>query len=232
MPTALIIGASRGLGLGLVDELASRDWNVIATARNPDTAEGLKALVKKTDGRVRVEKADLDETADMLALHKRLEGTKLDLLFTNAGIAVAKDKNAQTWTRDEIAAVMTTNVFRTIGAAQIFTDLVKTGDGVIAFMSSRVGSIGFTRVRPEGEDLYRASKAALNALTRSFQMRLADQSITVLSVSPGLVKTDLTGNRGEIDVATATKGVIDFVVRLRGTQKHGFYRYDGEELPW
>jgi NAD(P)-dependent dehydrogenase (short-subunit alcohol dehydrogenase family) len=99
-------------------------------------------------------------------------------------------------------------------------------------MSSRVGSVSFVRNRPAGDDIYRASKAALNAITRSFQVRMKDQSITVLSVSPGLVKTDLTGGRGEIDVATACKGVVDLVLKAAGTQKHGYFRYDGEELPW
>ena len=69
-------------------------------------------------------------------------------------------------------------------------------------------------------------------ITRSFQLRMKDQSVTVLSVSPGLVKTDLTGGRGEIDVPTACKGVVDLVLKFAGTRKHGYYRYDGEELPW
>ncbi len=232
MPTALIIGASRGLGLGLAEEFAARGWNVIATARDPAKADKLYALTMRTQGQVRVEKADIDKTEDIEALHERLKDITLDVLYINAGIGGDRSKDARTWTRDDVADVMMTNVFRTIGAAMIFQDRVTTGTGVIAFMSSRVGSVSFARKRPEHEDLYRASKAGLNAISRSFQMRMPDQSVTVLSVSPGLVKTDLTGDRGEIDVPTACKGVVDLVLKAAGTQKHGYFRYDGEELPW
>src|SRR5215472_1756536 len=87
--TALVIGASRGLGLGLVKELAEgRGWTVIATLRSPKTAAGLTAFAEKANGKVRLETLDLEDGAAIDALAGRLSGETLDLLFVNAGISL------------------------------------------------------------------------------------------------------------------------------------------------
>ncbi|MEK1906482.1 MAG: SDR family NAD(P)-dependent oxidoreductase, partial [Pseudomonas sp.] len=78
---ALIIGASRGLGLGLVQQLHADGWQVTATVRNPAGASALQAL----DG-VRIETLDIDDAQALDALARRLHGQVFDLLFVNAGI--------------------------------------------------------------------------------------------------------------------------------------------------
>ena len=235
MNTALIVGASRGLGLGLCEELFARGWSVTGTARNPERATQLAELSRNSNdsnGRVRVERADMDESPDIEALGEKLAPGSLDLLFINGGIFGPRGKSPRSVSREEIGAVMTTNALRSIGAAQILSGKVRTGSGIIAFMSSRQGSIGGTRVLPEDQDLYRASKAALNALIRSFTLRFADPTVTILAISPGVVKTDFSNGAGEIDVATSVRAVVGLLERLQGTQQHGFYRYDGSQLPW
>ena len=79
--TALIIGASRGLGLGLVKTLLADGWQVTATVRNPQNAEALQAL-----GKVRIEKLDMDDQQAVIALSQQLKGEMFDLLFVNAGV--------------------------------------------------------------------------------------------------------------------------------------------------
>ncbi|WP_150719407.1 SDR family NAD(P)-dependent oxidoreductase, partial [Pseudomonas fluorescens] len=79
--TALIIGASRGLGLGLVKTLLADGWQVTATVRDPQKAEALQAL-----GKVRIEKLDMDDQQAVSALSQQLKGEVFDLLFVNAGV--------------------------------------------------------------------------------------------------------------------------------------------------
>ena len=80
--TALIIGASRGLGLGLVKQLLQDGWDVTATVRDPGKADALKAV-----GPVQIEKLDMDDQQAVIALSQRLKDRTFDLLFVNAGTA-------------------------------------------------------------------------------------------------------------------------------------------------
>ncbi|RMU35904.1 Oxidoreductase, short-chain dehydrogenase/reductase family, partial [Pseudomonas syringae pv. primulae] len=86
---ALIIGASRGLGLGLVQRLTEQGWQVTATVRDPQNAENLRAV----DG-VRIETVDMDESASLEVLVQKLRGEVFDVLFVNAGITGPKHQSA------------------------------------------------------------------------------------------------------------------------------------------
>ena len=102
-------------------------------------------------------------------------------------------------------------------------------DGVVAFITSRLGSVAFN-TRGDME-LYRASKAALNSLTRSMVATM-DRPMTVLSLHPGWVRTDMGGAGADIDVATSARGLIDTMLARRGTPGSAFLDYSGAELPW
>jgi NAD(P)-dependent dehydrogenase (short-subunit alcohol dehydrogenase family) len=227
--TALVVGASRGLGLGLVEELVGRGWNVIATQRSPRTASGLAALAEKSDGKVRIETLDLEDSSQIDALAERLSGETLDLLFVNAGISLGRIKAAAA-PRDDVARLFVTNTVAPIHVAEAFADRVRDGNGVIAMMSSGLGSVS-NNFRG-GADLYSASKAALNKLTRGFATGLGDRKLTVLSISPGWVRTDMGGPNAMLSVAESCKGVVDVVEAKAGTGDHGFYGHDGATVPW
>src|SRR5580704_3347958 len=85
--TALIVGASRGLGLGLAREYAKRGWRVIGTVRSASPPTGLHALASETNSQVRVEMLDINLPDQITALRDRLAAERLDLLFVNAGIS-------------------------------------------------------------------------------------------------------------------------------------------------
>src|SRR5258707_9835395 len=82
--TALLLGASRGLGLGLAGEYLGRGWHVIATAR--DDSSRLDALAKGADGRLRIERVDIADAKGVTTLRQKLAGKTLDLLFVIAGV--------------------------------------------------------------------------------------------------------------------------------------------------
>src|SRR5581483_1097152 len=113
--TALLFGASRGLGLGLAREYLARGWRVIATAR--DNAGGLEAL-KAGPERLRIERVDIADTDGLTALATRLEGETLDLLFLVAGISGSVPKPLHAISPDEAARVYLINTYYPIVAAE------------------------------------------------------------------------------------------------------------------
>ncbi|TWC10790.1 MULTISPECIES: SDR family oxidoreductase [unclassified Pseudomonas] len=222
---ALIIGASRGLGLGLVKTLLSDGWNVIATVRNLQNAEALKAL-----GPVRIEKLDMDDQQAVIALSQQLKDETFDLLFVNAGVKGPDNQGPNGATLAEVGQLFFTNAVAPINLAQRFVGQIRDGSGVLAFMSSVLGSV----TMPDAPELalYKASKAALNSMTNSFVSQLGDQALTVLSLHPGWVKTDMGGEGADIDVETSTRGLIDQVNAFAGRGGHHFVNYKGETIPW
>ncbi|MGE8152462.1 SDR family oxidoreductase [Pseudomonas vancouverensis] len=229
MPTtksALIIGASRGLGLGLVKTLLADGWQVTATVRNPQNAQALNVL-----GKVQIEKLDMDDQQAVIDLSQRLKGQVFDLLFVNAGV---KGPNVQTpdggATIADVGQLFFTNAVAPINLAQYFVGQIRPQSGVLAFMSSVLGSV----TMPDAPELalYKASKAALNSMTNSFVTQLAEPALTVLSLHPGWVKTDMGGDGADIDVQTSTRGLIDQVNAYAGKGGHHFINYRGETIPW
>lgn len=228
---ALIVGASRGLGLGLTEELVGRGWSVVATARNPRQATDLRQLADAKPDAVTVETVDLDSFVTIDALAERLENETFDLVFVNAGVYGPHHQSVDQATSDEIGALMMTNAVAPIRLARKFVSLVRSDTGIIGFMTSRMGSVADNT--SGGMDLYRASKAALNSLTRGFVANdIGERKLTVLSLHPGWVKTEMGGDTAPLDVATSVKGLADVIEKREGSKEHAFVDYQGQVLPW
>lgn len=224
--TVLIIGASRGLGLGLARQFATEGWQVIATVRNLDRADALKAVPG-----VRIESLEITDEASVASLTTRLEGTRLDVLFVNAGISGARTLNADNAGAEDVGDLFLTNAVSPVRLAKRLLPLVNAETGVITFMSSVMGSV---EAGPGmGMPLYGASKAALNHLTRTFVAELGEGTrLTVLSMHPGWVKTDMGGGEAPLDIETSCKGMVEQVSRAIGQGGHVYLDYQGSRLPW
>src|SRR5262249_38708783 len=123
-----------------------------------------------------------------------------------------------------------TNAVGPMRVARSFLDVVRSGSGIVAFMSSGLGSVadnthGYS-------ELYSASKAALNSLVRSFAAKLGGRRITVLAVAPGWVRTDMGGAGAPLGVEQSVRGIADMLERRAGSGRHGFIDYRGRELAW
>lgn len=223
--TALIIGASRGLGLGLVQRLTEQGWKVTATVRDPHKADALKALPN-----VHIETLDIDEVASLEVLMQKLKGEVFDVLFVNAGVLGPKHQSAAQSTAAELGQLFLTNAVAPIRLAERLIGQIRPGTGVLAFMSSVLGSVAC----PEGAEmaLYKASKAALNSMTNTFFTQLEEPRPTVLSLHPGWVKTDMGGENAQIDVHTSTTGLVEQLNAYAGEGGHHFINYKGERLVW
>jgi NAD(P)-dependent dehydrogenase (short-subunit alcohol dehydrogenase family) len=224
------VGASRGLGLGLAAELQSRGWNVVGTARDAAGERRLEKLAKKPGGDIRTEHLDINDDTQIAALRRRLGGLEFDLLFVNAGIAPKDRSDAASATREEAAAVFMTNAVAPMRVAHAFLDRLRSGPGIIAFMSSGLGSVA--NKTDSYSDLYSASKAALNSLSRSLAASLGRRHVTVLAVAPGWVRTDMGGRGAPLSVEESVRGIVDMLESRAGTGRHGFVDYRGREVDW
>jgi NAD(P)-dependent dehydrogenase (short-subunit alcohol dehydrogenase family) len=226
---ALVVGASRGLGLGLAAELKNRSWNIVATVRDAAGERRLQDLARQPGGEVRIEHFDINDDDAVSALRRRLADEVFDLVFVNAGIALQPDDPARS-SRQEAARIFLTNAVAPVRFAQAFLDRVREGPGIVAFMSSGLGSIA-DKTDDYGP-LYSASKAALNSLTRSFTAALGGRRITVLSVAPGWVRTDMGGAAAPLSVEESVRGIADLLENRAGSGRHGFVDHRGRTVAW
>lgn len=222
--SALVIGASRGLGLGLVQRLTEDGWEVTATVRDPaKVPAALEATGAKVEG------LEMSDLASMDALKTTLQEQAFDLLFINAGVSGPPGYDTDHASNADIGELFVINAVAPIRLAQRLASNVHDG-GVLAFMSSVLGSVAM----PEGSQmaLYKASKAALNSMTNTFVTELARPHLTVLSMHPGWVKTDMGGDGASLDVATSTRGLVDVVTAQLGKGGLQFLDYKGETIRW
>ncbi len=221
--TILIVGASRGLGLGLAREYASRGWQVIATVRDVAHPGELAAIAG-----VEVAAVDINHTGEVLALRDRLAGRALDVLFVNAGVSNGRGETVADVSTEEFHRVLTTNALSPLRVIEALAELV-TPDGTIAAMSSGLGSVA-NNTRGEWE-VYRASKAALNTMLRSYAVR-SGAGRTVLSVAPGWVRTDMGGPDAGLDVGTSVRGIADTLAAHAGQGGMAYVDYQNATVPW
>ncbi|GEP08666.1 SDR family oxidoreductase [Methylobacterium gnaphalii] len=222
--TALIVGASRGLGLGLVDTFLARGWQVTATERT--ASPGLAAL----DGdALTIESVDIDDDDAVSELRTRLGQKSFDLIFVVAGVATRIDDPLHKVPREVAVQVYLTNAVSPIRFAEVFVDRVSPG-GTIAFMSSILGSVSLNEAG--GSDTYRASKAALNTYARTFESRHRARPFGVLLMHPGWVSTDMGGVGADLDVATSVAGMADVIESRSGQRGIAYLDYAGRTLAW
>ena len=154
--TIFILGASRGIGLGLVREFLGRGWQVVASERSH--GEELHAIDHDALTVVTADVTDPDSYASL-----PLDEGSLDAIIVNAGITGARHQSAEQATSEEVAHVMMTNAFGPARAAKTLLGKLKHG-GTLGFMSSLMGSIEDSS---GGYELYRSSKVALNMLAKA-----------------------------------------------------------------
>lgn len=225
----LIVGASRGLGLGLAREYLARGWDVVATVRNEAGEAALAAIADGASATLSVERLDMSHPDQVAALHAKLAERWLDLVFVNAGIAGDPDEPVEAVATEDFQRVMTTNALDPLRLVASFRTLVKDG-GTIAVMSSDMASVSGND--GGGWEVYRASKAALNQLMRSFTARHVADGRTYLLMSPGWVRTDMGGGDAPLDVATSVRGIADTIAQRDGSGGLHFVNYRNKPIQW
>jgi NAD(P)-dependent dehydrogenase (short-subunit alcohol dehydrogenase family) len=185
-------------------------------------------VANESKGAVRVETVDINRPEQVAALRDRLADEWIDLLFVNAGISNGADETVAGTSTEAFTTLMVTNALSPLRVIEMFADLVPE-DGVIAAMSSGLGSV--TNNTSAGREVYRARKASLNMMLRSFAVRRGGGR-TVLAVSPGWVKTDMGGPDASLDVETSVRGMVDAIAARRGQPGAAFVDYQGNDVAW
>lgn len=228
MPTALITGASRGIGLEFVRQYAAEGWRVHAACRDPGAAGPAFADIA---GEVHLHALDVRDTARIRALAEVLEGEALDLLVNNAGINPDPRRPLGQLDRDQWLEVLAVNAIAPTLIAEAFVPHVaQSGQRCIVGITSQLGSIGDNR--SGGRYAYRSSKAALNMAFRSLARDLAPRGITVALLHPGHVETDMGGGEAPVPVADSVAGMRRVIAGLAPADSGGFWNFRGAVLPW
>lgn len=226
MPTVMITGANRGLGLEFAREYAADGWTVIATCRDPAKASELKAA----GGTIEVHALDVADFPAIDRLAEKLKGRPIDVLINNAGV-MGTERRLGELDGEGWLATLRVNSVAPILVAQAFLTNVRAGaDKKAVFITSLMGSI--TDNTSGGYYDYRSSKAALNAAVKSFAIDTAPDGITAVVMHPGWVKTDMGGPNAPVARATSIGGMRKVIARLKLGDSGRFFNYDGKELPW
>jgi len=224
MPTILITGAGRGLGLELARQYAEDAWRVLGTVR--EAAAGRKLA------KLGAEAISLDVTNEpqVKQLAARLKGVPLDVLFCNAGISGKRGMALGSFDYAEWEKVLRVNLLGAAAVIEALLDNVAASERrIVALMSSRLGSIA----ESSGMTLpYASSKAALNLLAKGLAANLAQRGVIVVALSPGWVKTDMGGPSAPLTPQTSVQGLRKVIARLRREDSGKFLSYDGSSIPW
>ena len=218
MPTALITGANRGIGLEFVRQYSNEGWDVIATAR--ESSPELSALG------VQVQPLDLTDADAVAAFAGRVDNP-VGLFVANAGtnhpMNAASPQDARDW-----QAMMMVNAIAPYQLGKALLPRIEAGGKMIA-ISSGMGSIA---ENSGGWIPYRTSKAALNMAWNSLAREARGRDVTVVALSPGWVKTRMGGTGAEITSEESVGDMRRLIARLTIADTGRFLRRDGSALPW
>lgn len=218
MPTVLITGANRGIGLEFARQYSADGWDVIATVRQ--SSPELDALG------LRVEPLDLSDPEDVAAFANRISGP-FDLFIANAGTSHPMETRGAQSARDW-QAMMMVNVIAPFQIAEGLLPRMAPG-GKMVCISSGMGSIA---ENSGGWIPYRTSKAALNMAWSCLAIESRGAGVTAVALSPGWVKTRMGGSGAEITTQESVGDMRKLIDRLTIEDTGRFLRRDGSELPW
>jgi NAD(P)-dependent dehydrogenase (short-subunit alcohol dehydrogenase family) len=238
MATVLITGTSRGIGLELARQYAAGGWQVIATARDPEDSEGLDALAEEYGERFESYPLDVTDEESVEELADAMDGRPLDLLINNAGTYPRKGTHIGELDYDAWSETFETNLFGVLRVTEALLENVAQSERKqIAAISSAMGSlrgvIGGNSVEQSGASYqYRTSKTALNMAMAILSRELAPRGISVVTICPGWVKTDMGGPRAAIEPEVSVAGIRKVLAGSPMEITGKFLAYDGSIRPW
>jgi len=232
MQRVLVTGANRGLGLEFVQQLLARGARVIAACRQPGRAMKLTELAAAHPGHLSVLPLDLNKERSItgLAHETGMLTDKLDALINNAGVLVSGERYGELAAKT-FAETFAINVIGPLLLTQALTALLEQGKAACVInLSSDLGSQGDTVAF--NTPSYAISKAALNMVTRLTAAELGARGITVISLNPGWVKTDMGGAHAPLAVNESVAGMLKVIDGLKPGDGGRFLDYNGAEVAW
>jgi NAD(P)-dependent dehydrogenase (short-subunit alcohol dehydrogenase family) len=228
MPTVLITGANRGLGLEFARQYAAEGWLVFAACRTPATARELQALA--SGDKLKVVPMDVTDGA---SVRKAVElvGAPLDLLINNAGTAGVSGQTTGKVDYENWLRVLEVNTLGVMRVLEAFADLIACSERrLLVTITSGMGSLADNT--SGGSIAYRTSKVAVNMAMRSAAVDLAPRAITCVVINPGWVRTDMGGASAPLAPKESITAMRRLIARLGPDDSGKFFNYDGREHAW
>ena len=231
MPTTLITGANRGLGLEFARQYLADGWRVYVACRDPASASELHHLADKYHDTLKMLAMDVTDPASIDAAAGEIDGQAIDLLLNNAGIIGPRGQTIGNIHYDAWKEVLDVNTLGPMRVSEAFVDPVARSDRkLIVTLTSGMGSIADNT--SGGSILYRSSKAAVNMVTRSLAIDLAPRGITCVVINPGWVRTDMGGANATLEPSESISRMRHIIANLGPEQSGKFLNHTGSEYPW
>jgi NAD(P)-dependent dehydrogenase (short-subunit alcohol dehydrogenase family) len=231
VPSALITGANRGLGIEFARQYLADGWQVYAACRDPISASELRRLADESGHKLRILALDVTELASVKAAAAELDGKAIDLLLNNAGVMGVRGQTIGNLDYEAWAKVLDANTMGPMRVSEVFVDHVARSERkLIVTLTSGMGSLADNT--SGGSIAYRSSKAAVNMVMRSLAIDLAPRGITCVVVNPGWVRTDMGGPHAALTPAESVTRLRRLIETLGLAQSGKFFNYDGREYAW
>ncbi len=228
MKTVIVTGANRGLGLEFCRQYLQDGFRVIATCRHPQQATRLIDLSEH--GALEVMALDISDRNAVNRFASQIH-QPIDLLINNAGVYGGSPQTIEHCEEENWLHTLKVNtVAPALITRALLPSLQLADNAKVAFLTSKMGSIEDNG--SGGAYIYRSSKAALNAIIKSFAIDLAGKGISVVALHPGWVRTDMGGPNGLIDVEESIRGLIKVITELNLETSGQFFDYQGKRVPW
>ena len=235
MPTLIITGANRGLGLEFVRQYGADGWKIITINRR--SSDELEALARQYP--IQIIEADLVSDESLSAAADQVQCDAVDLLINNAGTmgdGSFADSGFSyqafgTFNREEWQRVFDINVFTPMALTELLVDRLEAANKpVVMTLSSMLGS---NELNTMGNSYaYRASKAAVNSIMKSMGVNLRDRGITSVAMHPGWVRTDMGGPEAQLSPAESVRGMRQTIAGLTADDTGRFLAWDGKAMPY
>jgi len=221
MARVVITGGNRGIGLELARLYAEAGDEVVLGVRRPETASGAPGEVLPLD---------VASDASVGAFAEALGGRPVDVLVNNAGVIGPGRQSTRDTDFGGFLDALNINTLGPLRVTQaLLPNLKAAGGAKLAIISSRMGSLAHAS---SGQIAYRASKAAVNKLVQCLAADLASDGITVVSLHPGWVRTDMGGPSADIAPEESARGLKAVIYGLSPAETGQFRNYDGTAISW
>ena len=231
MKNILITGANRGLGLELVKKYLENKEKVFCTTRNISKSKELKLLKEKHTNSLEICELDLLDKKSPNILSNFLANKPIDLFINNAGVIGESAQHFKSISLNPWIEVLKVNLIAPLLITQsIIKNIEKSSEKRIYILSSKVGSIEDNK--SGGMYVYRSSKTALNQIVKSLSIDLKPLGISVISLHPGWVRTEMGGPNALISVEESVNGMFGVISNTNISNSGQFLNYDGTEIPW
>lgn len=230
MPSILVTGASRGIGLEWCRQYAEAGWRVFATCRHPEAAAELRDLARGQP-RLSVHRLDVTRAESVYAVRAELQDEAIDVLVNNAGVYLEKYAHTEALRYDEWVQTLEVNTLGPMRVTEALLEPVaRSRHRLVLAITSHMGSIA--EIDAPGDYYYRSSKAALNAAMKGLSIALRERGIGVLLLHPGWVRTRMGGGDAPLTAEESVAGMRTLADRFSMGMSGRFFRYNGTEIPW